>query len=160
MSDERWIVIPNWRKFQHYHDDRQPAWIKLYTELEHKIEFRALTDAQVGLLVRIWIQYALQHGRLKVTPRLSYGRARDRDRNLKALNDAGFIEFSSRPALAQKRSTTYFSKKRSRARAVESARARAQREESAAPDLATTVTENAARAAQLRDQLADRLPTW
>ena len=32
-----WIVIPNWEKFQHY-TDRNPPWVKLYTELNRRDE--------------------------------------------------------------------------------------------------------------------------
>ena len=52
-----WIVIPNWDKFQHY-KNRGPVWIKLYTELRDRDEWRHLTLAARGLLASIWIEYA------------------------------------------------------------------------------------------------------
>src|SRR3954463_13419951 len=54
---ERWIVIPNWDRFQHY-KDRNPSWIKGYVELLNDTEFRRLTFPQRGLLFGIWLLYA------------------------------------------------------------------------------------------------------
>src|SRR4051794_35430914 len=54
---ERWIVISNWDRFQHY-KDRNPSWIKGYVELLNDTEFRRLTFPQRGLLFGIWLLYA------------------------------------------------------------------------------------------------------
>ena len=43
MSD--WIEVVGWEKFQHY-KSRRPLWIKTYTELLTKREYRALTGAE------------------------------------------------------------------------------------------------------------------
>jgi hypothetical protein len=94
MTDERWIVIPNWGKFQHY-KDRVPPWIKLQLEILDKPETDALTDAQLGLLVRVWALYARTRGALTVQKVQSYTRSSHTPRKLEALNHAGLIEFSA-----------------------------------------------------------------
>ena len=63
---EQWIVIPNWDKFQHY-GDREPTWIKVYTELSHRDDWRRLTHAERGLLLGIWIEYACGKGQLRTS---------------------------------------------------------------------------------------------
>ena len=55
MSD-CWIVVPNWDKFQHY-NDREPAWIKLYTELNASDDWLDLSR-QNGDVDTVWIEYA------------------------------------------------------------------------------------------------------
>ena len=41
------------------------VWIKLYTELDHDDDWLHLSDAERGLLVRIWIEYALSRRALR-----------------------------------------------------------------------------------------------
>ena len=108
MADQ-WIVIPNWGKFQHY-KDRNPPWIKLYTELAKKDEWQRLTLHQRGVLVTIWLEYALTSGQVSVrslsgNPQLGL---RVSSVQLKALSDAGFIALvASKPlALAHAREET------------------------------------------------------
>jgi hypothetical protein len=85
------IVVPRWDKFQHY-KDRNPTWIKLYTELETKDEWLDLTYAQRGMLVTIWCAYATHRGRLRVR-NLTIGGAQRRSYvHLQALSDAGWIQ--------------------------------------------------------------------
>jgi hypothetical protein len=98
MSD-RWIVVRNWDKFQHY-KDRAPAWIKLYTELSGRDDWLDLPFTERGLLVTIWIEYARSGGQLKVSGLSARGHDRVRGRSLQRLNDAGFIEFSASRPLA------------------------------------------------------------
>lgn len=100
---ERWIVIPRWEELQHRDAARSavPTWIKLYTELGSKEEFLALSFHQRGVLVGLWLEYArskrqLRDSTLSLTRRLGQRVLR---RDLKALNDAGFIRISaSKPA--------------------------------------------------------------
>jgi hypothetical protein len=100
MSDE-WIVIPNWDRFQHY-KDRDPPWIKLYTDLAHREEWLDLTMAERGLLVTIWIEYArsgctLGANRLRRLLHRNY-----RTNALEPLIDAGFITVvASKPLAAR-----------------------------------------------------------
>jgi hypothetical protein len=106
-----YIVIPNWGKFQHY-KDRRPVWIKLYTELNSRDDWLELTDAERGLLVLIWIEYARAGGRLRVSRLPSSGRQKGRKRGLERLNDAGFIELLASPEVQDllEKSSTYDSK--------------------------------------------------
>lgn len=107
MKEDVWIVVPNWDRFQHYRD-RAPTWIKVYTELNSRDDWLDLTDAERGLLVLVWIEFARSDGRIKTGSITNHSRNKSRSRALKRLNDAGWIEFSaSRPlALARARVET------------------------------------------------------
>jgi hypothetical protein len=110
MDGDQWIVVCNWHKFQHYktRDGEQitcPDWIKNYVRLLHEDAYLRLTLQQRGLLHGLWLEYAMSgtclrldlylvNRSLNVSAKMS---------TLEALRDAGFIEFSSRPSLAQKR---------------------------------------------------------
>lgn len=100
--NERWIVIPGWDKFQHY-KDRNPAWIKVYTELESRDEWRQLTLAERGLLVSIWLEYARSNSPLRASDLHALVSAPTRTQHLEALNHAGFIEVSASKPLAQRK---------------------------------------------------------
>lgn len=100
---ERWIVVPNWEKFQHY-KDRNPAWIKLYTELQDKDEWLDLSLRLRGMLCGIWLLYAKSGQQLGASPaRLGrmLGESTVRVRDLERLESAGFITFSASKPLAQ-----------------------------------------------------------
>lgn len=88
-----WIVVPNWERFQHY-KDRNPTWIKDYTELTDKDEYLALPLATRGVLHGIWLEYAKSHRRLSGdTARLSRRLGqRVLKAQVEALVHAGFIE--------------------------------------------------------------------
>jgi len=102
MSEERWIVVRNWDRFQHY-KDRRPVWIKLYPELLHDEEYRGLSLSQSGMLAGLWMLYADSRGVLSETrARQELGRsaadARRVREHLISLNDAGFIDIvASKP---------------------------------------------------------------
>lgn len=105
----RWIVIPNWEKFQHYktrsgESVMRPEWIKNYGRLLHDDAYLKLTLRQRGILHGIWLLYAssgqqLGSGAAQLGRLLGEDTVRARD--IEALNSAGFIEFSSRPTLEQ-----------------------------------------------------------
>lgn len=98
MSNQDWIVVPNWERFQHYGLYRRPLWIKNYTELLRKDEYLDQPLAARGLLHGIWLAYADRDGRLRRSdlPATLLGRARDA--HLASLNQAGLIEFrASKP---------------------------------------------------------------
>jgi DNA-binding transcriptional ArsR family regulator len=99
MSDDRWIVVRNWEKFQHY-TNRNPPWIKLYTSLDADDEWRQLTFAERGLLVSVWIEYARTRGRLSVSMLTKLSGMRTYSAHLKALRDAGFITIRASKPLA------------------------------------------------------------
>jgi hypothetical protein len=97
-----WIVIPNWRRFQHY-KDRQPRWIKVYTELMSDPAFLGLTFAQRGLLITLWLEYARSRRAIRVRA-ASMSRqlgGRVASAQLEALSDAGFIEITASNVLAK-----------------------------------------------------------
>jgi hypothetical protein len=99
MAD-RWIVIPNWDKFQHY-KHRNPTWIKVYTELNSDPNWEALTMHQRGLLVTIWIEHARSRGQVRYEQAQSWVGSGFKHASLEALVDAGFIEVSASRPLAQ-----------------------------------------------------------
>jgi hypothetical protein len=103
MSDEQWIVIPNWDKFQHY-KDRNPTWIKLYTELDSDPNWDKLTLPQRGLLVTIWIMYARSRGKVNLKACAKRVGRSYKAHSVKSLSDAGFIVLS---ASTDKDSTSY-----------------------------------------------------
>jgi hypothetical protein len=97
-----WIVIPNWDRFQHYRD-RNPAWIKVYTELLDDTDYLDLTETQRAVLHGLWLMYAKSHrivptNTSKLSRRLNL---RVTKRTLNALSDAGFIEVSASKPLAR-----------------------------------------------------------
>jgi hypothetical protein len=94
MAADEWIIVPNWGKFQHY-GDREPVWIKVYTELNSRDDFLALTRAERGLLLTIWLEFARSRARLRVKTILALCDSRARREHLIPLSDAGFIELSA-----------------------------------------------------------------
>ena len=101
MSGERWIVIPNWREFQHYRK-RDPSWIKSYTRQHADDAYLALTPHRRALLHDLRLAFASHDGQLTLNTRsLSrHLQLRVTMRDLEALNDAGFIAFSASKPLA------------------------------------------------------------
>jgi hypothetical protein len=99
VSDDPWIIVPSWRKFQHY-TDRDPPWIKLYTELGSNDDWLELTDAECGLLVRIWVEYARSRGVLRASRVPAAALQKNRRRGLERLVQAGFIHLSASKPLA------------------------------------------------------------
>ena len=105
MSEpERWIVIPNWGKFQHRDAwrSRIPPWICDYTEQTGREEYLRLTLVQRGLLHGIRLEYARSRSQLSASTASLSRRLGVRQilrRDIEALNDAGFLLFSaSKPA--------------------------------------------------------------
>lgn len=102
-ENEKWIVVLNWEKFQHY-KDRRPAWIKSYVDLLHNDSYLGLTPNRRGLLHGLWITYAITNGEvphntLRISSWLNMKVTR---RDLQALSDAGFIGFSASKPLANR----------------------------------------------------------
>src|SRR5215471_1251200 len=120
MTDE-WIIVPNWHRFQHY-TDRNPPWIKLYTELLHNDDWCGLSDAQKGLLCSIWLEYAASNGNIRASRMASIVRPNRLQSSLTALQEAGFIQLSADKPLALARSQETETEKRriKRSRAEES----------------------------------------
>ncbi len=98
MAD-RWIVIPGWDKFQHYHD-RSPKWIKDYIEQLDRDEYLALTFAERGILQDIRKLYSRRSltlpGNTRELSRVLGQRLSGKQ--LQRLVDAGYIEIvASKP---------------------------------------------------------------
>jgi hypothetical protein len=107
---ERWIVIPNWDRFQHYRD-RNPVWIKTYTELMADDNYLNLTGHCRAILHGLWLEYAisrrqLAHDTAMISRRLNL---RVTKTHIEALGHAGFIHLSASRPLAQteKSGTSY-----------------------------------------------------
>ena len=84
-----WIVIPGWERFQHY-KDRNPPWVKLYTELNSRAEWVSLSWQQRGIQTTIWAEYARAHAQLRVKDVAKLCDQPLRTQHLKALVDVGF----------------------------------------------------------------------
>lgn len=95
-----WTVrIPNWEKFQHYGDKRDPPWIKLYRKLLDKREWRDLSGGAAKLLVDLWLLAADNKGEITLPAidlawRVRLGPSRCQA-DLKELATAGFVELSA-----------------------------------------------------------------
>lgn len=110
VSAERWIVIPNWEKFQHY-KDRGPKWIKNYTRLLSNDDYLMLTGNRRALLHGLWLVFAssglgddlsetcvrldvqLLNRRLGLAAKMA---------DYEALNHAGFIALSASKPLSKR----------------------------------------------------------
>lgn len=114
MTDEQWIEIPGWDKFQHY-KDRNAPWIKLYKDLLHREEYLSLSGHLRGVLHGVWLAYASAPPHpldTAPTPRphlagntrslSSHLRLRVTTQDLEALNQAGFITLVASNVLARR----------------------------------------------------------
>lgn len=97
--DDDWIVVPKWDRFQHYRD-RDPIWIKVYARLLSDPDFLGLSFAARGLLMTIWLAFCEANGQLSVRNCDRICDKRLSNAQLKALNEAGFIEISASKPLA------------------------------------------------------------
>ncbi len=102
MPSEAWIVIPNWRRFQHY-SDRDPRWIKNYVAQLHDDDYLDLTFHLRGVLHGIRLLYASSACQLPAdTKKLSHRLGQRVTRaNLASLYDAGLIELAASKPLAK-----------------------------------------------------------
>jgi hypothetical protein len=103
VSDDLWIIVPKWDKFQHY-TDRDPLWIKVYTELGSNPDFCDLTAASRGVLLTVWVEFARSRGQLKLSRVLDQIPNKGLTKSLESLSDAGFILLSAIKPLALTRS--------------------------------------------------------
>lgn len=103
--NDKWIVIPNWDKFQQYHN-RDPVFIKDYREQLLRDEYRQLSFHLRGILQGLRLSYAATNGQLRdntvaLTRQLGHRVTR---RDLESLNHAGLIRFRASKPLALTRS--------------------------------------------------------
>jgi hypothetical protein len=99
---DRWIVIPNWDRFQHY-KNRDPLWIKLHRSLASDPDWMGLSGHDRAVLVGLWMEYASSNRRIRldtssISSRLTL---RVTKASLERLQNAGLIEVSASRPLAQ-----------------------------------------------------------
>ncbi len=92
MSDDGYIYVTNWERFQGRRDRNDP-WHKVYNDLLRHDEYCALTLAQRGLLHGLWmLASSTGDGRVRYS-RTTVGRQLNCNRvSLEPLIHAGFIE--------------------------------------------------------------------
>jgi hypothetical protein len=90
------LVIPGWERFQHY-KDRNPPWIKTYTELLSDEAYLQLSGHRRAILHGLWLEYARSNCRLSLDTRTLTRRLglKVSSSDLQALHDAGFITAAS-----------------------------------------------------------------
>lgn len=93
------LKIRKWDEWQSYRKDRgQPPWIKVYRALLRDPEWVALTDAQRGQLVAIWLLAADRNGVIPASPSLIKKLCfMDKEPDVEMLIAHGFIEGRRRP---------------------------------------------------------------
>lgn len=106
VTEQLYIWIVRWGDFQHYASerDRAPAWIKTYTKQLDDDRYLDLSPTQRALLADLRLAFSraraeLRLDRKRLTLRLSMTVYQ---RDLEALNHAGFIDFCSREVLDQR----------------------------------------------------------
>lgn len=103
MTDELYIWINGWEKFQHY-KNRRPAWIKFYVELLDDDTYLDLTEHRALLLHRLWLVFASSRCRLRLDTR-SLSRhtfLRVTTADIESLSQAGYISIVDSTALAER----------------------------------------------------------
>lgn len=99
-NETDWLIIPKWKEFQHYGDDRKPIWIKNYTRLLQDQAYLNLSAGSRALLHGLWVLYASCSCQVQVRDVFKSLRLRAGYPQLLALNHAGFLEWSSSKPLA------------------------------------------------------------
>jgi hypothetical protein len=98
----RFLAVKDWHRFQHY-SDRNPPWIKFYTELLANLEFLQMPEAAQAQLAKLWLLRA-QFGRLPNDPKLLAGKIAVKGKfHLQAIIDAGFLVLTDNPAVIEER---------------------------------------------------------
>lgn len=95
-----YIYIPNWDRFQHYHDRVNTRWIKLHIDVLLNDVWEIRPDDRC-VLITIWMLVAKAgQGRVKADQRAILAHAKvpfgPRSRNLQRLEQAGYIILDSR----------------------------------------------------------------
>jgi hypothetical protein len=92
----QYITIIHWERFQHY-KDRNPPWIKTYTELLSSEAYLRLPGNRRAILHGLWLDYATKHGELTHDTRMISRRLslKVTTSDLQALEAAGFIALPS-----------------------------------------------------------------
>lgn len=95
----KFLRVPpeKWKRYQHYHDERDYVWIKLYTQLldeDKDVDYSLLPDAAKLLLHHVWMLAARTKNRIPYNREwISKKKLNVRSSiNLKPLLAAGFVE--------------------------------------------------------------------
>jgi hypothetical protein len=111
VSDERYIWVSRWDEFQHYEHEshRAPAWIKQYTRRLDDDRYLDLKPGERALLHDLRAEFARARSELRADPKRLSRRLGTTvyQRQLETLNQAGFIELLSRPALEHRLERLY-----------------------------------------------------
>jgi hypothetical protein len=83
VTQPRFLAVKGFRKFQHYRD-RDPVWIKLYTNLLIDAAFLQLPEAAQAQLMKLWILASQLGNPLPNNPKLLAEMARSRSKMLAA----------------------------------------------------------------------------
>lgn len=87
----RYLVIKNWREFQHY-TNRNPPWIKLHRAIVDDFAFNSLKDKTKAHLMLIWILGAATEGRVPHDAKFIAGRiGASESVDLDAMIELGFL---------------------------------------------------------------------
>jgi hypothetical protein len=119
VSDQDFLVVKNWKEFQHYRD-RDPLWIKLYRKLLTDYAFSRLPDASKAHLMLIWLLASESEGRIPNDAVWIKERIAAKDPiDLKSLIDKGFLTEERRKQVASERRAERLTRERDRDREEE-----------------------------------------
>lgn len=94
----RFLAVKGFRKFQHYRD-RDPVWIKLYTNLLIDAAFLQLPEVAQAQLMKLWILASQLGNPLPNNPKLLAGKIGTSGKfHLAAIIDAGFLIATDDPS--------------------------------------------------------------
>jgi hypothetical protein len=97
----RFLAVKRFKKFQHY-SDRNPPWIKLYTELLVDPDFIQLAEVAQAQLMKLWLLRA-QLGSLPNNPKLLAGKIGATGKfHISALIASGFLVPTDDPEAIEK----------------------------------------------------------
>jgi hypothetical protein len=95
MSKAELRITPHdWGDWQ-VPDVKKPKWIKAWTSLLENPKWLALSDAERGLLLLVWLEYARAGTAIFVQNLCRNCDVRTQKLRLEALRNAGFLEFST-----------------------------------------------------------------
>ncbi len=95
MAASGYLVVRNFDRFQHY-KDRNPPWIKFYTNAFDDYEFGCLQDASKLLLIGVWVLASRTGNRVPNDPEwIAKALYLERQPDIQPLVDAGFISVAS-----------------------------------------------------------------
>jgi hypothetical protein len=92
VSEQGYLEVKNWERFQHY-KDRRPPWIKLHAEVQDDYEFSHLPDASKAHLMGIWILASKLQNKVPADPQwISRRIGATEPVDLERLFDTGFLQ--------------------------------------------------------------------